>query len=164
MSQLLSEILTLARDSLTEDNWTKCSYFARKNGLVCMCAHGAIQAQVNPECKSAIETLTKDPEADINLLREAVLGSPATTSWSGLMAQEDAILRNKNIKEMWDNRPPYTNEDHIYKDKNYGNKDAHYLLGMVGLTPHFNDMPTTTLQEVKAKFNEAIQLAKDLGI
>ncbi len=44
----ISSDIRAASNSLNEENWHQGSYFASKNVALCMCAHGALQAKVNP--------------------------------------------------------------------------------------------------------------------
>jgi hypothetical protein len=137
-SQIVQDLIT-ARDSLTPETWIKKAYFKQKENTLCMCAHGAVQKVVNPACKKAANA-------------------------AGADAGAFAIEQYKDPLKVWNNRPDYVRQDKTYDNINYGNRDLHYLLGMVGLTVSFNDHPDTTLEMVKAKFDEAIQLAKMLEI
>lgn len=54
-----SEAIRAASKSLNKDNWNKGSYFAVKEGVLCMCAHGALQAQENGAVRAALATLER---------------------------------------------------------------------------------------------------------
>ncbi len=140
------KILIEARNSLTPVNWRKGNFFKLENNNLCMCAHGAVQALINPACKVVLQ------ELDIASVNYAPASRGAI---AGAGAGEGAN---------WTNRPYWVKNDHIHNNKNYGNGEAHYLLGMVGLTILFNDRPDTTYEMVIEKFNEAIQLANQLGV
>ncbi len=49
-----SSALRDAASSLTIDNWHKGDYFATRSGKLCMCVHGAVQAQVNQPVKLVV--------------------------------------------------------------------------------------------------------------
>jgi hypothetical protein len=133
-SQIVQDLIT-ARDSLTSETWIKGKLFRQKENTLCMCAHGAVQRVVNPVCKKALNA-------------------------AGADAGAFAIERYNDPLQAWNARPDYVRQDRIHNSINYGNKELHYLLGMVGLTIGFNDAPETTLEMVKTKFDEAIALAK----
>jgi hypothetical protein len=150
-SQIVQDLIA-ARDSLTLETWIKGDYFKQKENTLCMCAHGAVQRVVNPVCKAAFNVWDAS-DADVPVFGGAVAGAGVA-----------AIDRYNDPLQAWNDRPDRIRQDFIFKDKNYGNKELHYLLGMVGLTAYFNDDPNTTLEMVKAKFDEAIALAKLLNI
>ncbi len=143
------KILTEARNSLTPANWRKGAYFQSENNNLCMCAHGAVQALINPVCKA-------------RLLQSDITGASADAS-AGAGASV-AGAGGANASANWTDRPDWVKNDVVYNNKNYGNGEAHYLLGMVGLTIGFNDRSDTTYEMVIEKFNEAIQLANQLGV
>jgi hypothetical protein len=143
-SQIVQDLIT-ARDSLTPETWIKRAYFKQKETNICMCAHGAVQRVVNPACKEAVSA-------------DGAAAGGAASSGAG------AIKLYKDPLKAWNARHDWIRQDRIYNGVNYGKRDLHYLLGMVGLTTAFNDDPNTTLEMVKAKFNEAIELAKQLKI
>lgn len=212
----ISEILTQARDSLT-DNWNKGSYFAAVNDRLCMCSHGAVQAIVNPSVKQALEMgqVAIQQDSPINAtpkqstahlacskvaspLPRAVFSArdalwertgephepvrerlrPAAPLQSTVNRARDALRDGLHLapvvaaeaavspsalpmfKSLWENRPEWVKSEL----RGHGSLDAHYLLGMVGLTSSFNDDPNTTLQMVKGKFTEAIDLAHQLEV
>ncbi len=141
----IAKALQDASDSLTEANWHKGSYFAEKNGLVCMCAHGAVQAKVN---KRVI-----DARAD----NTSAVASAAAAEVAAPTAAPAAFTAEvgKDGKQFSD-RPAWV------KSGLKTGLDAHYIMGMVGLTAPYNDGPAT-LSDVKAKFFEAVKLATELG-
>ncbi len=154
MDKTLVEIIVAARDSLTPANWKKGSFFKKENNNLCMCAHGAVQALVNPVCKIALQQL------DIaNAGASAGAGADGQRAGAGARARAGA-----GAGANWTNRPDWVKNDRIYDNINYGNGEAHYLLGMVGLTIGFNDRSDTTYEMVIEKFNEAIELATRLGL
>jgi hypothetical protein len=144
--------LTTVRDSLTSENWIQGALFRKKkttnvfrilelvlNDTLCMCAHGAVQRVVNPVCKQAKSVVEAFSCSDVN----------------SFLCKD-----SKDQFSIWKRRPDYVRQDRIYDNINYGNRELHYLLNMVGLTIHFNDDVKTTLEMVKAKFDEAIELVK----
>ncbi len=149
------KILTEARNSLTPVNWRKGTYFQQDHNTLCMCAHGAVQALVNPVCR---ERLLLSDIAGAGAL--ARVGARASAD-QGKRAGERA---GGSASANWTNRPDWVKNDIVSDRINYGNGDANYLLGMVGLTVSFNDHSGTTYEMVIEKFNEAIQLANQLGI
>jgi hypothetical protein len=152
MEQQSSKIvqdLSAARDLLTPETWQKGAYFGERNDTLCMCAHGAVQRVVNPECKKAFNSQQ---------------AASVASAYMGSLVDEVRRLDTLSIILKWDRRSDWVRIDTIVSNKNRGNRDLHYLLCMVGLTPNFNDQHSTTLEMVKAKFNEAIELAKTLGI
>ncbi len=146
------KILTEARDSLTPLNWRKGSYFQSDNDTLCMCAHGAVQALVNPVCRKSLQ------QSNIAWSVAQVAGASASAG-AGASASAGA-----GEGANWTNRSDWVKNDFVYNSQNYGNLEAHYLLGMVGLTVSFNDRLDTTYEMVIEKFNEAIQLANQFGI
>jgi hypothetical protein len=68
------------------------------------------------------------------------------------------------LRSIWNKRSNWVKDDYQHNGVVYGNKDAHYLLGMVGLTASFNDATDTTLEMIHQKFDEAIELARQLGL
>lgn len=141
-------ILEQAKNSLTPETWGKEGYFFIQNNNLRMCAHGAIQALVNPVCRvvldknrAAAHPATAIARAVADAVRAALARRMATQS--------------KSLKEIWNDCPDWV--------KN-ADTNIHYLLGMVGLTIAFNDDPNTTLEMVHQKFDEAIKLAQELGI
>jgi len=184
----LSLILIQARDSLTPENWRKGFYFQEDNGTLCMCAHGAVQAIANPQCRLAINTVSWDallaspapaflaatPTEAADAAAPRPAGSPAlvAASAAAMVTEPTAAARGAAAasaarsswgqKNDWNNRPDWVKRERIINNKNYGNLDTSYLLGMVGLTAGFNDDPDTTYEMVIEKFNKAIELAKKL--
>lgn len=154
----LQSQLLAARDSLSPSNWRKGHYFRTENNILCMCAHGALQAQVNPVCKSKIDN-SKSAPADAAVVT-AVVAAVVAVVTSAVVGEDPSL----SLKEIWDKRSEYVKNDRIYDSLNYGNGEAHYLLGMVGLTTTFNDAKDTTFEMLIAKFDEAIALANQLGV
>jgi hypothetical protein len=143
-SQMVLDLVA-ARDSLTLETWHKGSYFLVRddsNGgkTLCMCAHGALQRVINPKCKAAT------PKAGSGM------GVFAYAEALARRAANDSIQNKGNILQAWKMFPvgPYGRTTSM----------LHYILGLVGLTGVFNDNPDTTLEMVKSKFDEAIELVK----
>jgi len=152
--ETLSDILIQARDSLTPKNWRKGAYFKDDNGTLCMCAHGAVQAIANPQCRLKLaESLVMAPAT-------ALAAATAASVGAGEAANSPSSTTTAQQKNDWNNRPDWVKRERIINNKNYGNLDTSYLLGMVGLTITFNDDPDTTYEMVIEKFNKAIELAK----
>lgn len=257
--QTLSASIRAASDSLTTDTWQQGAYFRAVGEKVCMCAHGAVQAIVNPIvagimlnwsplASSAPAFTTRElapvcdayaaallgcgaraaaaADADAAFARRAatvacgvgaagvaaaashaaevlaasshelVAGAAdeaaarafgynaATASAAVLRAHAAAeaagnaappeplvaaeawvrenttpIVNEQILRNIWNSRPKWVSEQ-----SKHGVRDAHYLLGLVGLTAMFNDALTTTLADVKAKFEEAAKLADLLEV
>jgi hypothetical protein len=204
MSSTLIEQLQAARNSLTPTTWHQGSYFANRNNTLCMCSHGALQAQVNPACKAvalggeqfgeatanvrtgsaatsgendvkfATWTNAKDKVAETNSIKAAAAGVVAAkkavrmgAAWAAEQRFQhvDVALRDPDtLRIIWEQRPSWIKDSFLQNNVDYGSKDAHYLLGMVGLTASFNDAKTTTLAMVHQKFDEAIELARQLSL
>lgn len=171
----LQSQLTAARDSLTPENWSKGRFFklkldyqATRIQAICMCAHGAVQAVVNPACKSSLDTDAAPSDKVNSAHRAAVVNTLVGRQLPSKAADEASydvrFANNKSLQSIWDQRPGNVKEDVICNNQNYGNQDAHYLMGMVGLTATFNDDPHTTFEMLIAKFDEAIALAKQLNV
>lgn len=155
MTTTLASTLETARDSLTPENWRKGSHFVFEDEKLCMCAHGAIQKLVNPICRKFFPETKRVDAGDFfarTLPRAPKTGHAARTAWC-------EYPPNMSKKTIWDKRPFWVQDETIF-----GNLDAHFLLGMVGLTTGFNDASATTLDMVKRKFDEAIALARELGV
>jgi hypothetical protein len=149
MSDIISQ-LEAARDSLTPETWTKGTYFDRRtlepsNHITCFCAHGALHLQVNPDLKKAYLNNESTQQ-----LRRMMRGDPIKIASSAYYRLDPLdLLSIDQCREVWLCRR---------------GEEAHYLLGMVGLTANFNDRVSTTLDMVKTKFDEAIALAKRLEL
>ncbi len=169
----IAQALQAASDSLTEDNWHKGSYFATKDNGICMCVHGAIQAQVNLAVQSALSVFSKSllvsamspskaaAVAAAWLVSPAVLASVAqaaacaeATAAEGEEAREDAAPGG-DYHQMWEEIPNWVKAHRT---------EAHYIAGMVGLTATFNDLGITTLSDIKTKLAEAVKVAEKLGV
>lgn len=163
---LISSQIKATLDRLTVDNWRKGNYFRYKNNTLCMCVHGALQLETNPEVKnivnSRIPTISMDADPVLSTVSTGANRAVAYVV-SSLMVNVPQVAK-QNIKKMWDDRPNHTKQNIIINTVNYGKTEAHYLLSMVGLTTTFNDNPSTTLEMVKAKLLEALELAESLGV
>lgn len=181
--ETLESKLTVARDSLSPTNWRKGSYFKSEGNTICMCSHGAVQAQVNPDCKSIPNPslpvlspwlrpwsrwIATHPNMSVmSAIKEAIESALFNSLCCGRGSNADLsgqFTAAETRKEIWDKRSDTVKSDYILDSVNYGNTEAHYLLGMVGLTFNFNDDPFTTFEMVQEKFNQAIALAKELGV
>ncbi len=188
----ISTAIITARDSLNAKNWHKGLYFStNKKKCLRMCAHGALQAQVNPDVKLAIANFPYFSDRAASAAVRAVViataiaadraaaatqaaSAAAAAAAPAAVAADDAADRAASAdaaaaaefaadsrctrsawfkSECWDNRPLWIRSSHL---------DAHWVLGLVGLTAKFNDAPTTTVRSVKKKFTEAAQLARKL--
>lgn len=134
--------------SLTEENWGKHSLFELNNGQICMCAHGKVQARFNPKVKEILQSML--------VRRKVECAFIYATPYSDTAASGEAYAQEHpscSLEEFWNKRPVRDHE-----------VDGHYLLGMVGLTPSFNDDSSTTLEMVRDKFREAAALARQLNV
>ncbi len=167
----IAEDIRKASDKLTEETWTKGRYFRIKNDKLCMCAHGAVASVCNRIVVDILATIPKnqaweapDPAALGAAVARAV-GRAADLAVArasdlavALAADPEAGLAlGSRWSDGWENRPRWV------KDSGLG-ASAHYILGMVGLTLSYNDAESRTLAEVKAKLEEAAQLAERLGV
>lgn len=152
MNQTLVDKLQAAHDKLTQSTWNKYYFFEIIGDRICMCAHGALQSEVNPCVKSSLNNKSVD------YAKYFIRGA----------AERAAKIGQKNLNLLWSDRPDWIKDNFIISTgktvSNTGNLDGHYLLGMVGLTAEFNDDFHTTFDMVKAKFKEAIALAKMLQV
>jgi hypothetical protein len=111
-------------------------------------------------------------DASPRTLKQLALAAEAAdvAKWVALNASNAARLGEgvfalrSDIQKLWDERPSWVKNNFTANGSDYGTKDAHYLLGMVGLTAAFNDRENTTLEMVHAKFDEAIELARQLNL
>ena len=78
-------------------------------------------------------------------LPERVASTPRQTAHNN--------LEENFFQKVWHDCPNWINSDMLR---------AHYIMGMVGLTFHFNDVPSTSLDDIKDKFDQAIELSKVL--
>lgn len=174
-----------AAESLTHLNWRKGRYFSSKGTLVCMCAHGAMQAQSSSTVKRILsgEILAEgilDPEDVItasHLATTAMAGEAAcegindarhvqrTASYANSLVSSTTATAAAETAEsscrrwaaitVWEHRPSWVRGRTV---------ESSYLLGAVGLTASFNDAVYTTLEMVKEKFEQAAELADLLGV
>lgn len=172
----IAEHIANAMDSLTEKNWHKGAYFYAKDDTICMCAHGALQAQVNDGVKTALAaegtaTDKKYVAAEVAAMRAAgaaeaeeaaaAAAAAAAATAAAVEAEEAAAavqVRSGNVYEpclVFEKRSEWCRRKNL---------DAHYILGMAGLTASFNDSPSTTLDDLKKKFTEAEAIAVKLGL
>jgi hypothetical protein len=132
--------LRQVRDSLTNENWLKGSYFSIRNNQTCFCVHGAAQFIVNPEVKKGKRVdVAGAPEAD-------------TASY---------FLEKKDLFGGWLSRPDHVRRERVCVGVNNGSLNLHWLMGMFGITASFNDSPSTTLEMLKDKLTEAAKWAEE---
>jgi hypothetical protein len=82
---------------------------------------------------------------------------------AGAVAAEAAVVvgaGDEPLCKVYSDRPAWVSESVDGK----GCLDAHYILGMVGLTAGYNDSYDRILSDIKAKFTEAAELAAKLGV
>mgnify|MGYP001557964647 CR=1 FL=1 len=172
----LYTLLKKASDSLTEANWRKGSYFSSDGPTLCMCAHGAQQAQVNKQVRDIVSTFGGSLPAAKSAGSAAAATAAvvaATTSAEGSAAASGAgaaaaaaatttATAAGTLPSLVDakcaafrKRPKWVRERNL---------DSHYIMGLVGLTASFNDRGATTLGMVKEKFAEAIIIARILNV
>jgi len=75
----VSESLKAAKASLREATWRKGGYFSERDGLICMCAHGAVQAQINSRVAALLSRHSEGEHAT----RRAAMGAQFEASQSG---------------------------------------------------------------------------------
>ncbi len=188
--QTIAESLQRAADSLTEENWRKGSYFAEDDGLVCMCVHGAVQAQVNPEVAKALAwqrttfasaaAVAARSTLSVAASAQAVSAAATQAAAAGAVAStaaaaEAAAPTTEATTTTATAAGPFFGLVHTDGAAIYAKRptwvsgssrglDAHYVMGMVGLTAPYNDSKETTLPDVLAKLKQASELAKELGV
>ncbi len=168
----LAEMLSI----LTEDNWVRGSYFSVRDGHVCMCAHGLAQSVSNERVKEALGTDARlarrlEAAAEAAEAAEAVTaaGAASEAAVTAAKAAEAAVTAGaarsageaaeaargsaEMVEASWEARPYWVMDSSV---------ENSYVMGMVGLTANFND--NHTYAEVRAKLEEAHNLAKELGI
>ncbi len=177
--KMIAQALRDAAKSLTPDNWCRGSYFTVKDGNVRMCAHGAVQAQVNSQVKLALAARVTDAAraadaaaradaAEVALAArvatEAVIAAGESAEVAGDAARAaahaaDAGARADSARSSalmaFGRRPPWVKDS-------LGGLDAHYIMGIAGLTASFNDNVGTSLDDVLLKLEEAAVLAEEL--
>lgn len=171
VAKSITESLQEASDSLTEANWHKGSYFTEKEGVLCMCAHGAVQALVNPDVVAA---LTPSParsprpgelaEAEAPAARAATATAAMATAAAATGATAAFVgAARVTVAVEFQTAALYKKRPSWVSGSSRG-LNAHYIMGMVGLTVGYNDAADTNLVKVKAKFSDAISIAKELGV
>lgn len=148
-------VLTAARDSLTEETWFRGEYFGFYQGRLCYCAHGAVQLQTNQDL---LNRLMKLGPASVKVARDLATIMRAATAAS--VPELKNQVNHPDPMMVWRNRPDWISRT----QENRGSAEAHYLLGMVGLTSAFNDQHTTSISMVANRFTQAIELAQRLGL
>jgi hypothetical protein len=195
----IAQDIIKARDSLTDENWGRFSYFSTNEHGLCMCAHGALQTVVNPRVISALASCRSfaGPVEAASDMASPLVGAATAAAANAARAAEtaaDAADRSGAVAaraaarvvvagaedaawaadtadraagagvwasdvEVYNKRPRWVSEK-----THTGNLDAHYILGMVGMTAPFNDAPSSTLDDIKAKMTQAVYLAERLGV
>lgn len=148
--QTLINNLEQANQLLTSEVWRQGSYFKLEDNKICMCPHGAIHIHINQIARESYK----------NSLLPQIAPRTLTASEYGYSKIKSIRNEDKNDRiliKAWHERPKW-----IRKYSEYGNYDAHYLLGLVGLTVLFNDNKNTTFKIMKNKFQQAIDLAYKL--
>jgi len=144
METSLVQKLISAKNALTPDTWRKGKYFQLEGETLCMCAHGAIARENNPNIRVHLQN---------NFLIDAInTANHNNAEQSGEYARK--INPHLSLLSLWDRR-----HDHYWVET-YPKSEIHFLLGLVGLTTKFNDDDKTTLEMIHQKFDEAIELAK----
>lgn len=159
MGMKLSEQIREAARLLTSETWNQDSYFSARSGRVCMCAHGAMQVVVNEHVRRALSLPVADMEAVAAAVRASAAGRAAgaaerAADAASLAAGEARAFGTDadqaDIRRAWERRPSWAPE-------------SSYMLGLVGLTALWNDAAGRTLDEVRAKFEEAAKLAEEIA-
>jgi hypothetical protein len=156
MTKSYHELLREVRDSLTPENWDKnCYYLSNKNNNLYMSVHGAAQRLVNPEVIKALGN-------DIFPADHRVVAAAAAVGPGAVAATTPRVtILNNNHLSIWKNRPNWVKEDYIFNNKNYGNLNLHFLMGMFGLTYNFECQESTTLDMIQEKLSEAAMWAEE---
>lgn len=134
-------------EMLTEETWNKGNYFAINNDKLCMCVHGAGQSLVNPQVKLVLGG------SNITLLLMAARASAAG-------AASTAAGTPANISQIWKIRGNIIKNNYVINNKDYGNFNLHYLMGMFGITASFQDSKDITLMMLKDKLQECAEWAE----
>ncbi len=138
-----SEPVRQVKDILGQGR-SKGRYFRANAGKINCCVHGAAQRVCNSQV-TAVFTGMKTWAAKV---QEA--WSPATAQFAGAAVDTNcdrvaAIAVTTETEESlmaaWRWRPDWVRVG-------LSNLNLHYLLGMFGITPDFNDDPDTTLEEM----------------
>lgn len=149
--QTYAEQLRAVRDSLTKENWNQGSWFTRKNNTICMCVHGAAQAIVNPQVRTAL---------DNDYYQSANYAKGHVTETIAIMSHY-INTTSKDLFSLWKNRPDFVKREIIYNEISYGFVNLHYLMRMFGISLDFNDSKNTTLDMIKDKLSEAAKWAEE---
>lgn len=188
----VSKALRSAKESLNESNWLKNSYFNLRGDVVCMCAHGAVQAQINERVIAALAK-TEAVAASTDRQRRAAI-APANAAAMGRRTAERAAeeaeataaatARITAEKAAWAVRSSAAKAATVAEEVAAARPaeaaavrvvdvpftplwalglEAHSYLGHVGLTADFNDLPETEFADVIKKFEQAILLAEANG-
>lgn len=146
----ISDIIGKMHDVLSVPGvWNQGRYFYYPKGTLCMCVHGA-------------SAMVRDPSR---------MGTPEAHGWRTGMSQREETQVDASFSAMSarvahsNQQDPFTRE--YFSKKSWAEQTAHldplgYALGMVGLTPTFND--SHPLEDILAKLVEAKALAISLGL
>lgn len=189
----ISEVITQARARITKTSWFQGSYFCASDGEVCMCAHGAIQATVNPIVLAILGEAPSPSRTSRSLALRLSAGAYAALAAAEVaddacvatLAAEAAAVEGATLavathayaaaergaalaraRGAWEHFRPIWDGRPLWVRiaGDRGSLDAHFVCGLVGLTAGFNDAPSTAWEMVDAKFAEAIAFAKYLDI
>lgn len=169
----VSEMILAAHDSLTSENWGQGKYFqVGPKGNVCMCAHGALQAQENERVRMALRDLgrsspTAAEQAATSATAmaavaadEASAAAAAAAAWKAAPAAGAAAAATKAAwKAAPTARAAAASKMGTASIRPDWAPITSWYAGMVGLTPSYNDEPERTVEEVRAKLLAAAKLA-----
>lgn len=145
----LSKVLRKMISSLTEETYSKESYFKERDGKIINCPHGLAQIFVNPKVARA---LTSDDSREIIL---AVANDHATPSAAVAFKAMKMSLADAPRLTLFNNRPEYVKQFFF----NCGELSIHWLLGLFGITSRWNSHEDTKFVEVKERLNLALEFA-----
>lgn len=167
----LAKQLRDARAILATGAWCQGKYFSLSlpvsHGRVCMCAHGAVQTIINPCVRSCIGRPDDPSVSNVGLADAAeYVARAAVAAYSGesgyaqemAAASRDGATGPEAVKlakvRSYMVRPEWVKYEWPCST------DTSYILGIVGLTTFYNDLPSTTLDDVLSKYDDAIALAE----
>lgn len=160
-----AEQLINIHNSLTEESWLQGAFFCKSGDTLCMCAHGAAQAITNPQVQKVLET-NSDVASQLSALTahkiENVVKLASFAADSASLAVFACAYKKNNfdLYKVWKTRPDWVKMNQVWENKNYGNISIHWLMGMFGITPQFNDSSSTTLKMIKDKILDAVKWAE----
>lgn len=162
----LLSVLLEVKEILTPEVWTQGAWFSIiENGFndkgeltekVCMCAHGAVEVVVNPRVKTIL-SYVDIKDVDIRIYKAGLNRHPKASVFSN-HGYDRMCLQTLTPEAVWGLRT----SSPVYEDSI--TFDAHFILGMVGLTVGFNDNNVTTYKDVIMKLDRAIVLAQGFAL